>query len=327
MKRQQRQPDHPPLPAGPPCCGPPLGNAPSRWAKGEVASLFRHGGSLPDALIAGAQRSGTTSLHAWLAGHREVFAPPRPQEIHFFDLERNYRRGPAWFARYFRARGPHHRVAFATSPLYLYHPEAPPRIAALLPAVRLVFTLRDPVARAYSHYWHSVATGWESLPFAAALDEEPARLRRGELARRHFSYLDRGRYATQLLRFRSFFAADQMLVLRFEDLTSHPAVARRALAAHLGLDAEGFAAPRAAPANATGRPRWPVLQRWTRPWRRRLGRLVWLVDRLNLRRDGYPPLCPELAHRLRSELAPEVERTMELTGLDLTGWLPGRQTV
>ena len=95
---------------------------------------------LPDFLILGAQRGGTTSLFASLAAHPEV-APPKEREIHFFNL--NYWRGSRWYRRKFRRRPG--EVSGESSPYYLFHPHAPPRVAADLPSAKFVVLLRDPV--------------------------------------------------------------------------------------------------------------------------------------------------------------------------------------
>ena len=119
------------------------------------------------------------------------------------------------------------------SPYYLSHPLASERIAQTCPNVRLIVLLRNPVARAYSHYWHQVRRGNEKLSFEQALDREDARLE-GEVARvranpeycslhlqRH-SYQYRGRYALHLSDWFRYFSRGQMLVLRSKDYFSEP---------------------------------------------------------------------------------------------------------
>jgi hypothetical protein len=278
---------------------------------------------LPDAILGGAQKSGTTALHRLLEAHPQIFVPARPQEIHYFDLEENYRRGQPWLSAFFAARGAE-PVAFQTSPLYLYEPAAPGRIAAALPEARLLFILRNPVDRAYSHYWHEVRYGWEPLPFEAALAREPERLAGGFEARRHFSYLDRGRYATQLRRYFDHFPPERILVLQSEDLERRPEWVARRAAAFLGVDPEAWERARPAARSRVNRamiPRLPALQRLTRPLRPRWPRLAYLVDLVNLSPAPYPPLPQAIRRRLTLELAPEIEATARLAGLELSAWL------
>ncbi len=118
---------------------------------------------LPDFLVIGAQRAGSTSLFAQLCAHPGVAAPSH-KEIHYFDLQSF--RGPRWYRSHFppvaSSRG---RITGEASPYYLFHPAVPARVAEALPEVRLIALLRDPVARAYSHYQLSVRDGHEHARF------------------------------------------------------------------------------------------------------------------------------------------------------------------
>jgi Sulfotransferase domain len=151
--------------------------------------------------------------------------------VHFFDT--CYGRGMSWYASRFPTRlyawyvARRHGVELRTgeaSPYYLFHPHVPQRVAEHLPRVKVIALLRDPVQRAYSHYQHEVARGFETLSFEEAIQAEPVRLA-GEtermlaeplynsFAHQHHSYVARGRYAEQLDRWRSRFADEQLLVL------------------------------------------------------------------------------------------------------------------
>jgi tRNA(Leu) C34 or U34 (ribose-2'-O)-methylase TrmL len=163
---------------------------------------------LPDFLIIGAQKAGTTSLFAHLNEHPAVWMAPW-KECHFFSrpwlpttayrgffLMRSTRR------RIERRLGRRLLVGEAT-PYYLFHPLAPLRAARALPKAKLIVLLRDPVERAYSHYRHEVRLGLETLSFEEALDAEATRTA-GETERlgrspfassdghRHYTYIARG---------------------------------------------------------------------------------------------------------------------------------------
>ncbi len=275
---------------------------------------------LPNAILGGAQKSGTTTLHRLLETHPQIHFPPRPQEIHYFDLERNFARGLSWYERFF-AGWQGEAVVAQTSPLYLYEPRAAARIAAALPDARLIFLLRNPIDRAYSHYWHQVRYGYERLSFEEALAAEPERLQGGEAARRHFSYLDRGRYGRQLSRYLDVMPRERILVVLYDDLARDPlAVARRA-AGFLGVSEE-WDVPAAAAAerhNPAMLPRWPVVQRALLPLRGIPG-LARLVDGLNLRRARYPAMAPATRARLHEELAGETAELRRLAGLEAAHW-------
>jgi hypothetical protein len=208
----------------------------------ELRRRLRDDRALPDALIIGAMKCGTSSLHGYLTQHPRVIAPLR-KEVHYFDL--NYDRHEPWYRANFGRTG-EPGLNVDSSPYYLLHPCAPARAHALLPQAKLIVLLRDPVRRAYSHYWHEHDKRRERLSFEDAIAAEPnrlgdaeQRLARGEIghsaAHRHFSYLARGRYAVQLRRWLQFYPRASLLVLRFEDLAADPMAALNRTLAFLDL--------------------------------------------------------------------------------------------
>jgi hypothetical protein len=192
------------------------------WTYGSATARWR---PLPDFLVIGAQKAGTTALYAYLRWHPGITGPSW-KEVSFFD--RHWWRGEAWYRGQFplRRRG---RLVGEASPSYLFHPLAPERARALVPDARLVAVLRDPADRAYSHYQHEVALGREPLSFEDALAAEEDRTR-GEVERlladpRTFSrawwdhtYASRGLYAEQLERWLAVYPVEQLLVVTTEDL-------------------------------------------------------------------------------------------------------------
>jgi len=208
----------------------------------ELRLRLREPRALPGAVILGAQKCGTSSLHKYLTQHPGMIAPLR-KEVHYFDL--NYGRGEAWYRAHFGRRG-EPGVSLDSSPYYLFHPAVPRRMHELLPDARLIVLLRDPARRAYSHYWHERDKGREDLSFESAIDAEPERLgpdgemlASGELAKsqehqRH-SYLARGRYAEQLERWFGLYPRERVHVLRFEDFVKEPLAGLNGTLAFLGL--------------------------------------------------------------------------------------------
>lgn len=191
----------------------------------------------------GAQKAGTTTLQALLATHPQVFLP-QAKELQFFSF--HHQRGEGWYRQQFEdARAG--QVCGEITPYYLFHPLAPQRIQALLPEVRLIVLLRDPVARTLSGLFHSIRLGLEPLPPEQALAAEAMRLAGAEAqllagAPEHsshqlHSYLSRSRYGHQLARYEQWFAADRLLLLRSEDLFAAPELVWPRLLAFLGLEA------------------------------------------------------------------------------------------
>lgn len=184
---------------------------------------------LPDFLIIGAQRCGTTSLYSYLISHPNV-TPAKQKEVHFFDT--NFAQGLEWYASHFDDRNDE-TITGEASPYYVFHPLAPWRIAHLIPDVKLFLLLRNPVARAYSHYWHEARIGAESLPFEEAVQKESERLA-GEAERivsgdnyysfnhHHYSYLSRGIYVDQIQLWMELFRREQILIIKSDDFFMNP---------------------------------------------------------------------------------------------------------
>jgi hypothetical protein len=208
------------------------------WGFGRATSRWR---PLPDFLVIGAQKAGTTALYAYLRWHPGITGPSW-KEVSFFD--RHWWRGESWYRGQFplRRRG---RLIGEASPSYLFHPLAPERARVVVPDARLVAILRNPIERAYSQYQHEVALGREPLSFEDALQAEEERTR-GEVERltadpRAFSrawwdhtYAARGLYAEQLERWLAVFPREQLLVVTTDELGERAADAYASILRFLG---------------------------------------------------------------------------------------------
>ena len=260
---------------------------------------------MPDFLVIGAKKGGTTSVANWLVGHPQVMPMfPRIQRRkspHYFDI--NYWRGTDWYlshfptkaARSFRRRRTGGAQVGESSPYYLFHPAAAERIKETAPHTRLIAILREPVSRAHSNYFDRVVAGTEQLPtFEAAIDAEEERLsgvtdewladsRHYSFSHDHHTYLARGRYAEQLRLYFEHFPREQLLVLPLEALKTDASRAFQRIEDHLGLDHHA-------------------------------------VD-LGARnaREGNPSILPETRERLAAYYAPHNRELTELLGEDF-GW-------
>ena len=204
--------------------------------------------SLPNFLIIGAQKAGTTSLYGYLYQHPQILRA-RKKEVHYFDL--NYSNGLQWYRSHF---APRHlidtyprRITGEASPYYLFHPLSASRIHCDLPGVKLIVLLRNPVDRAISHYFHAVQKGEEDLPIWRAFEEEEHRLEmefekmlldpsyQSTAFQRH-SYKARGIYVTQIERFMELFGMDDILILKAEDMFQDYRQTLHMTYAFLGVD-------------------------------------------------------------------------------------------
>jgi len=204
---------------------------------------------LPDFIIGGAPRSGTTWLYELLDRHPAVhMAKPLAPEPKFFLRDDEYAKGLQYYAdRWFAGIDPA-QVAGEKSTDYLESAAAAARIARDLPHAKLIFILREPVSRAYSNYLWSKMNGLETEDFATALRLEAQRER--ELPEkwkftRPFSYFSRGLYAELLEPYVNRFLEHQLLVARFEDIIERPRALAETVQRFVGVavrpqDADGL---------------------------------------------------------------------------------------
>ena len=204
---------------------------------------------LPDFLIIGAQRCGTTSLYRYLQAHPQVRPAYPSKGAHYFD--KNAGRSLGWYRAHFPTAEDGVLTGEA-SPYYLFHPLVPGRVARALPDVRLIAMLRDPVERAYSHYQQEYARGFEdSDSFERALDLEPGRLA-GERERmladprydsyslQHHSYMARGDYIDQIHAWLEHFPAERLLIVHAERFFADPREGVEQAQRFLGLEPAGL---------------------------------------------------------------------------------------
>lgn len=221
------------------------------WAKETSRPVFRAFGrltyqsrQLPQFLIIGTKRGGTTSMFKYLQRHPNVL-PMWPgvenaKKTHFFD--QNFHRGTAWYRSHFPTDLQRRRVERETgartvtgeaAPYYMFHPLVLDRVAETIPDVKVIVLLRNPVDRIWSHYHERVDNHAETLPFLEALEAEEARLageaertlaEPGYYSERHdfCSYFARGRYLEHLGPWLDRLYPEQLHVVRSEDLYTEP---------------------------------------------------------------------------------------------------------
>ena len=195
--------------------------------------------ALPDFLIIGAQKCGTSTLFESLVQHPCV-ARPLWKEVHFFDIFYNH--GIRWYRGcfdsslyrlYIQRRLKKNIITGESTPYYLYHPLAPKRIFQSLPKAKMIVLLRNPVDRAYSHYNMIVKMGLEELTFEEAIASEEKRLsgEREKITKdknyysfndMSYSYLSRGVYFDQLKTWMSLYPKENFLILKTEDFDASP---------------------------------------------------------------------------------------------------------
>jgi hypothetical protein len=186
---------------------------------------------MPDFLIIGTQKGGTTSLYQYLVQHPQIL-PAKEKEIHFFDLAFHF--GVDWYETFFPQNNfPARTISGEATPYYLFHPLVPERVFQCYPRIKLIVLLRNPVERAISQYYHEVRLGFEQLSLPDAIAQESQRLQ-GEVEQmttcryyasynhQHYSYLSRGLYLEQIQRWLQYFPRSQLCILQSETFFQNP---------------------------------------------------------------------------------------------------------
>ncbi len=268
----------------------------------------------PDFLYIGTSKAGSTWLYNVLASHPGISLAPG-KGTYFFD--QHYDLGPEWYSEQF-AFAPKNHIAGEISHSYLSSPEAPQRIAAMIPDVKLLICLREPVQRAFSAYLDAVKNGRFEGTFEEAIERLP-------------SLLHRGHYATQLQRYLQLFPRKQLHVSIFDDL---------------GVQAQRFAdeifdfleVPRQTLNSATRGKMMPAAVPRYRPLTQVVKRIARTADKVGLRElrgrvkrsrlvrnvlyrplsiDEMPKMSEQVQQRCRDLFAPEVKELDEMLGLNL----------
>lgn len=213
---------------------------PVRWVQ-EVAFWVRlhQARVLPDGVIIGAQKAGSSALYWHLLKHPEiagVVTRPGPwavhaKEVHFFDYEENFLKGERWYRAQFPRKGSNKFVIEAT-PDYIYGTAVQARMHQTLPHARLVLSLRDPVERAYSHYRHLAKRGRVTAPFEQVLKDA---MTSKDDQRGAESMIARGRYAEQIEELFTRYPREQVHVVDFREIERNPAAVTSGITRHFGL--------------------------------------------------------------------------------------------
>ena len=287
---------------------------------------------LPDFLIIGAEKAGTTWLHAQLVSHPDIYMP-KTKEIHYFNkwdsrlqLRDNYTAQELnWYAEYFKTAEPDQKVGEVT-PLYLCDSKAPERIAHTLPQARFIAILRNPVDRAYSHYWMARRREHEIRPFDQVIAAQDAAI------------IGRGQYGAQIKHWHQSIDERALLILIYEEVFADPDAGLAKVATFLGVLQSGFEQGQDSRVHGARRFRNPAAQnrairlaRYLRetPGFLFLGNLLKSMGiydafrRMNEAEVDYPVMVPKDRKALQAFYAEDMATLEETTGLDLAHWRNG----
>lgn len=169
----------------------------------------------PNFLIAGVQKSGSTYLDSLLREHKDIFLAQRTTNHSFFDDDEIYKNGTDWYLKLFSEANVNSLLGH-TSVDCSFNPLAIERILKLNPEMKLIFILRHPISRTYSHYWHQVKMSREYLDFNNALKNENSRIKKSYYNLKKYSYIERSKYKRQFESIYERINDNQLLIIPFE---------------------------------------------------------------------------------------------------------------
>ena len=277
---------------------------------------------MPNLIIIGAIKSGTTSLHHYLSLHPEV-AMSTPKELHFFSLDRNWKRGLAWYEGHFKREA---KIRGESSPSYTRYPlltQTPERMYSVIPQAKLIYILRDPVTRLVSEYRQRLADGTDLRPLPEILED----LKENQ-------YVYNSKYYTQIQQYLGYYPEENIFITTIEELNKYPKPTMQKIFRFLEIS-PAFDHPdfsRKLHKSDDKRLKNPVGLFLTRKFRNSelknriraalpsvINEMYVSMSRSNIK-VAAPILSDELKQRLITELKADTDRLRSFTGTNFDSW-------
>jgi len=296
--------------------------------------------TLPEFLIIGAAKSGTTTLFHALDQHPGIFMPFN-KEPSFYNNDKNYALGADWYSNTYFQKAKKNAIRGEATPGYLFWSDkVVPRIQEtyLRHGPKFIAIFRDPVKRAYSAYWHLKHYGGESLSFREALEAETSRLAsNGDQLKASgfikYAYFQGGCYATQLQPYLNCFPYKNFRFFLTEDLQTNFSQSLQEIYEFLGV--QSIPGQQSNVRNQASRMRSKILYGWIRR-RSFLKELIKpflsqsirfklknTLQNMNMTAEPYPPMDPDLVSILRQRYLDEIRLLETMIGRDLSAWKEG----
>jgi len=286
---------------------------------------------LPNVIIIGVQKAGTTSLYNWISQHPDVYGDFAMKDFPFFANDEYYKRGIDWFRHCFK-KHKKEKIVLHGYVNYMYFSRiSAERIYDFNKDIKLILILRNPIERAYSAYWQQIKMGNEKIKnFEEALRLEHIRREGTFKDRADLTYIEHGFYHRQLNEYLKWFSREQIMIILFEDMISNKEAVVEKVYEFLGVD--GTFIPSLAINNKPGVPRFEIIQRLLTypllplglkeivPLNYRIKIRIFLKE-LNIKRQKYPPMKEKTKEFLINIYKNEIEKLPDLIERDVTHWM------
>jgi hypothetical protein len=277
-------------------------------------------GHLPNLIIIGAMKCGTSSLHYYLSLHPQI-RMSRNKELNFFAAEFNWPKGLAWYRSHFTGAA---KVYGESSPVYTHYPlfgGIPERMASVVPEAKLIYLVRDPVERLLADYVHCYAMELEHRPFTEVIAELSP----------HNPYIQRSLYSLQLQPYRKLFPDSQIMVIAQEELYQRRLESLQKIFRFLEVDPSFLSPHFSVIRNRTaskrrknrlgkflnGMPGMHLIERLPPGWQYHLQHVLYWPFSSKIER---PRLAPDLQERLRACFGEDVRSLRAYTGCAFEQW-------
>lgn len=278
---------------------------------------------LPDFVVIGGMKCGTTSLWHYLRMHPEIFVPPSTKNLEFFINEDNWAKGVNWYESHFRFDDPNIKAVGEISTEYTKFPKfagVPENMSSVLSGAKLIYLVRDPIDRIVSQYIHLVGAATENRDIQSAL---------ADLS--HNPYVFISKYYFQLEQFLRFFPKERILIVVSEDLRSNRNETLKTIFDYIGVSSE-FVPPKEIRVNTR-----EEKKQWN-PMGKIIRRSPKHFDRFNYYKSKLPnagrrfleamvnraivdcKLSQSTRDRLSAELRPDVEKLRDFSGRSFAQW-------
>ena len=274
---------------------------------------------IPNFLVIGTMRSGTTWLDGVLRTHPDIYLPQRRKEVHFFD--QYYERGIEWYQNFFSFADDrlNYKSIGEITPDYLYHPEVPARIKKHIPNCKFIVIFRNPVDRAYSHYGFMVKNYADTRSFEEIVEQKP-------------DVFPKGLYGEQMERYLQLFPLNNFLILIYEEVLNNPEKTLEKIAHFLSVEPDKFDISMVNKrANSSGTVRFSAARALACKFRDFLRNQdldwVWDVAKksgmegiFESKGKSLPPINPQIKAELISRYESDITLLEKLINTDLSIW-------
>ena len=288
--------------------------------------------SLPNVILLGAQKAGTSSLYNWLSQHPDIFAPDGMKDYNFFCNKENLQLGVKWFSKSFVRHTNQNIILHGHVNYIFYADSAASNIYNFNKDIKLILILRNPIERSYSAYWDARKVALEDVDnFEDAIKKEEERMSSGDSKQLDLlTYLEHGYYSKQIKEYLKYFSRDQIKIIFFEDLKNHPKNTVQDVFSFLKVEKDFC--PVFEKVNLAGLPRSILLQRLLQ--KIKIPRVIKgfistnytskiktkLIREFNVRKLEYPKMKNETRNVLLSRFSNEIDELEELLDVNLNHW-------